>query len=215
MHMIKQLTVIFVLISSLDVLAADPVITSDASNQQPTAQNGPVVNMGSPPQDTIFSFGSNKTQQSTTNNRGLAGAVQGAHAANLFSYESVISRPEDTDGDSNNNTSMIINAGVEAVTSSNFSYHGGFSFIVQDSFKTAFNAGLRFYSGMPMLNMNTPTYSYIGVGMLFVNGSTFSPEVGIRLAPSNSMRVDIYFKAYTSSDEEYDGLAVLGLGLSF
>ncbi len=215
--MIKLVILVCLSLVSLNALAEDVVITTDVEGQA-IPSNGPIVNMGSPPQDTFFSFGSTNNTPATTNNtynNNATSLFAGGSSANLFSYEAVISSPDSANNDDENNTSLIINAGIETVMPTGFAFNGGFSFIVQDSFETAFHAGGRFYSGMPILNTGSPTYSYIGVGMLFVNGSTFYPEIGIRLAPSNSIRMDLFFKTYTSSDEEYDRRAMLGIGLSF
>jgi len=217
--MIKSATLIFLSLFSLNTLAEDVIITTDAEGQA-IPSNGPVVNMRSQPKNTFFSFGSNNNAPANNNSNNVASSFAAGSSSNLFSYEAVISSPDsanNNDGNNNdeNNISLIINAGVETVMPTGFSLNGGFSFIVQDSFETAFHAGGRFYSGMPILNTGAPAYSYIGVGMLFVNGSTFYPEIGIRLAPSNGIRMDFFFKTYTSSDEEYDRRAMLGIGLSF
>lgn len=212
--MIKPIFSSLFLLISLNAFAEDVIITSDAQQDQDIPiNNGPVVNLGSPPQDTFFSFGG--TAPAPQNNTAGPSPFAAGVMSNLFSYEAVISSPDDNDNNGNNNTSLILSAGIENVMPNGFSYHGGFSFIVQDSFETAFNFGGRFYSSAPIFNTSTPAYSYIGAGMLLVNGSTFYPEIGIRLSPSETIRMDFFFKAYTSSSSEYDQRAMLGLGLSF
>lgn len=216
--MMKSVAPILLSFLAINALAQNVIITTDAENQQiPTS--GPVVNMGSPPVDAYYPFNNNIPQSNINNisntNAGNQNPFANGNLANIFTYEGVISSPDDTDNDSNNNTSLFINAGLESIMPTGFAVGGGVSFIVQDSFKTAFYAGGRFYSGLPILNTGSPSYSYIGGGMLLVNGSTFYPEIGIRLAPSNSMRMDLFFKAYTSSNDDYDQRATLGIGLSF
>lgn len=214
--MIKQFTSLLLLLSSLNVFAEDVIITSDApqtpSNNIPSS--GPIVNLGSPPQDTFFSFGS-KTPTTSSGLGNSPSPFSAGITSNLFSYEAVISSPDDTDNNGNNNTNVILSAGVETIMPNGFAYHGGFSFVVQDSFETALNFGGRFYSGAPIFSNGISAYSYIGAGMILINSSTFYPEVGIRILPSQTIRMDFFFKAYNSSSKDLDGYAMLGLGLSF
>ncbi|TBR37699.1 hypothetical protein CBF23_013915 [Marinomonas agarivorans] len=207
--MIKKFTFLLLLSTSLNVLAEDVIITSDVPqdpNNTP-ASNGPVVNLGSPPQDTFFSFG-NSASAKQNNTTGLSPFTAGV-MSNLFSYETALT------SSNGSNANLILNAGIETVLPNGFSYHGGFNFLVKGNLETALSIGGRFYSHIPIFGSDTPIYSYIGAGMLPVDGSTFYPEIGIRISPSDVIRMDLFFKAYTSSDSDYDKKATLGLGLSF
>lgn len=138
------------------------------------------------------------------------GLDQAGTMSNLVAYESRITGPGNSD------TNIIINVGQEMVTPSNFSFYGGLSLVMRDSFDLSLNAGARAYSqGAIVMFDGAPVYAYGGVGIMLLGDTSLYPEVGVRLLPSDNTRLDIYLRAYTGSGDTYGDHVTFGLALSF
>lgn len=138
------------------------------------------------------------------------GMGQNGTMSNLIAYESRITGPSDSD------TNIIINVGQEMVTPTNFSFYGGLSLVMRDSFDLSLNAGARAYSqGAVVMFDGAPVYAYGGAGIMLLGGTSLYPEIGVRLLPSDNTRLDIYLRAYTGSSDTYGDHVTFGLALSF
>ena len=141
---------------------------------------------------------------------GEGGLGQESTISNLVSYESRITGPSDSD------TNIIINIAQEMVTPSSFSFYGGLSLVMRDSFDLSLNAGARAYSqGAVVMFDGAPVYAYAGAGIMLLGGTSLYPEVGVRLLPSDNTRLDVYLRAYTGSSDTYGDHVTFGLALSF
>jgi hypothetical protein len=88
---------------------------------------------------------------------------------------------------------------------------------MRDSFESAINYGVRFYSPTPLFNWggSTPVWSYLGLGYYLVDNNAYYPEAGLRVATSNNTRMDIFLKVFNSDNTAYDKMATIGVGLAF
>lgn len=138
------------------------------------------------------------------------GLDQAGTMSNLVAYESRITGP------SNSQTNIVINIGQEMVTPTSFSFYGGLSLVMRDSFDLSLNAGARAYSqGAIVMFDGAPVYAYGGAGIMLLGETSLYPEVGVRLLPSDNTRLDIYLRAYTGSGGTYGDHVTFGLALSF
>ena len=138
------------------------------------------------------------------------GLDQAGTMSNLVAYESRITGP------SNSQTNIVINIGQEMVTPTSFSFYGGLSLVMRDSFDLSLNAGARAYSqGAIVMFDGAPVYAYGGAGIMLLGETSLYPEVGVRLLPSDNTRLDIYLRAYTGSSGTYGDHVTFGLALSF
>jgi len=135
---------------------------------------------------------------------------QNGTISNLIAYESRLTGP------SNSETNIIINVGQEMVTPSSFSFYGGLSLVMRDSFDLSLNAGARAYSqGAVIMFDGAPVYAYAGAGLMLLGETSLYPEIGVRMLPSDNTRLDIYLRAYTGSGDTYGDHVTFGLALSF
>ncbi|KZN14997.1 hypothetical protein [Marinomonas sp. TW1] len=140
---------------------------------------------------------------------------QGGQIASLITFESAAARPDGRDG--KDNVTSILNAGMEFTTPENISFHGGFTFVLGETFESAIHLGTRFYSASPALQIfpGLPMWSYIGGGVSFLDETVFYPEAGFRIATSDVSRIDVFIKILNSDDETYDKHIMVGAGLTF
>jgi hypothetical protein len=135
---------------------------------------------------------------------------QNGTISNLVAYESRLTGPSDSE------TNIIINVGQEMVTPSSFSFYGGLSLVMRDSFDLSLNAGARAYSqGAIIMFDGAPVYAYAGAGLMLLGETSLYPEIGVRMLPSDNTRLDIYLRAYTGSGDTYGDHVTFGLALSF
>ena len=135
--------------------------------------------------------------------------------ATLVNFESTAIRPNSEDNTSN--ITSILNTGMEYTTPTNFSFYGGFSFILGEEFESAVTAGSRFYSSSPAFQIfpGLPMWSFIGGGISFYDNTVYYPEAGFRIATSDTARLDVYIKLLNSSNDVYNEHLMIGAGLTF
>lgn len=183
----------------------NPIVDTNP-NIQPLAQPMQAQPFAQPMQEGVF------LQDPAANQFGAQeeGLGQNGTLSNLVSYESRITGP------SNSNTNIVINVAQEMVTPSSFSFYGGLSLVMRDSFNLSLNAGARAYSqGAVVMFDGAPVYAYAGAGIMLLGETSLYPEVGVRLLPSDNTRLDIYLRAYTGSGDTYGDHVTFGLALSF
>lgn len=144
---------------------------------------------------------------------GATSAFAAGQFSPLVSFEGVYSKPSTSTG----TTSSFINASMEYAFPRSLSVYGGVSFILRDSFETAAQAGVRFYTPSPLFYVNgiAPVWSYIGVGANVLDNVALYPEVGLRVGLSDETRIDLFMKVYNANDTAYDRHASIGVGLTF
>jgi len=188
----------------------NPIVDTNPQNMQPLTQ--PIQGQPLPLQPYPQPIDGFYTQDPAATPFGAAedGADQAGTMSNLVAYESRITGPGNSD------TNIIINVGQEMVTPTNFSFYGGLSLVMRDSFDLSLNAGARAYSqGAIVMFDGAPVYAYGGAGIMLLGDTSLYPEVGVRLLPSDNTRLDIYLRAYTGSGDTYGDHVTFGLALSF
>ena len=142
-------------------------------------------------------------------------SLSGGQIATLVNFESTAIRPNSDDNE--NNVTSILNTGMEYTIPSNFSFYGGFSFILGEEFESAVTVGSRFYSSSPAFQIfpGLPMWSFIGGGISFYDNTVYYPEAGFRIATSDTARLDVYIKLLNSSSDVYSEHLMIGAGLTF
>ncbi|MBR7889123.1 hypothetical protein J9B83_09190 [Marinomonas sp. A79] len=135
--------------------------------------------------------------------------------ASLFSFEAAAARPDTADGQKN--VTSILNTSMEYTLPENISFHGGFSFVIGETFESSITLGSRFYSSTPAFQIfpGIPMWSFLGGGVSFLDDTVFYPEAGFRVATSDTSRLDVFVKILNSSNDTYDKHVMLGAGLTF
>lgn len=188
---------------------SNPIVDTNPS-MQPLAQPIPAQPYAQPFAQPIQQDPNAFIQDPATGQFGATEDGLGGTLSNLVSYESRITGPSDS------NTNIIINVAQEMVTPTSFSFYGGLSLVMRDSFNLSLNAGARAYSqGAVVMFDGAPVYAYAGAGLMLLGETSLYPEVGVRLLPSDNTRLDVYLRAYTGSGDTYGDHVTFGLALSF
>ena len=187
----------------------NPIVDTNPSLQDPM-QPMPLQPYSEPYAQPIQGQGMYTQDPNAAQFGAVEGGEQQGTMSNLVAYESRLTGPNDSE------TNIIINIGQEMVTPSNFSFYGGLSLVMRDSFDLSLNAGARAYSqGAIVMFDGAPVYAYAGAGVMLLGETSLYPEIGVRLLPSDNTRLDIYLRAYTGSGDTYGDHVTFGLALSF